>query len=110
MNDDVKERILRTEEGRAKVREEIEATQKELGIDRLVRVKQTDEFGVLQDLKDNASGFSEQMKAAEEKQAAEVVRRHKERAESVRPMSEAEYFRRKEAREKAEYERRRISL
>ena len=110
MLDDVKERILRTDEGRAKVQEEIREASKELGIERLVQLKKGDEFGVLKDLKDNASNFTEQMKRASEKQTEARERRFRERAESVKPLSEAEYFRRKEAREKAEYEKRRISL
>lgn len=114
MNDDVKNRILDSESERAKVREEIDARAKELGIEHLNEMSgKKDEFQILSDLDEYGNKFQDQMTGADERNRSELAARSREynRVQAAQASANAEsYYRACEARAKAAYEARRISL
>lgn len=111
MDSVVKDKILRSEEDKAKLQEEIDAKASEHGMRGVVPLNGQDQFQVLKDLKDNGKHFEESMRNKEQQDAAVRAARRQARASSTTPrMSEETYHRMKEAKEKAAYEARKIRM
>lgn len=110
MDDFQKERMLKDPKERAKLQEEIEARQKEIGVRGMVGLRGQNEFQILEDLKNNSSKIEDTMLQAEEnRQRREKPKKEEERRCRMKMAPEV-YFRMKERQEREAYERRKITL
>ena len=66
VHDFQKERMLKDPKERAKLQEEIEARQKEIGVRGMVGLRGQNEFQILEDLKNNSSKIEDTMLQSEE--------------------------------------------
>ena len=110
MLDSTKERILRNPEDRKKLREEINARQAEIGVQKMVGLRGQNEFQILEDLKNNAGKIEDQLAASTEARRIREKPLKEEARRKRMEMAPEVYFRLKEKAEREAYEKRKITL
>lgn len=109
MDNIIKERILKNPSDRIKLQEEIKAKQAEIGVRDMIAIRGQDEFQQLDDLQNNVSKIQDQLAHADEKRRKEQKAKQAERRSRMN-ISEADYYRMKERKEREAYEKRKITL
>lgn len=105
---DEKRRIA--ENDKEKLREEIKAKTKELGLRGMKPISNKSEYQQLDDLKNNKEQIIEIMQEAKEKRIAKEKRKREYEREERMKNAEKRYFMMKERKAKEAYEKRKISL
>ena len=105
---DEKQRIA--ENDKEKLREEIKAKTKELGLRGMKPISNKSEYQQLNDLKNNKEQIIEIMQEAKEKRIAKEKRKKEYEREERMRNAEKRYFMMKERKEREAYEKRKISL